>query len=63
MSYLEENHGAVFLPRSLLERTGFLYPVMESPVFRRRINATFREGGDQPELVSRTIELLKGISI
>lgn len=63
LSYLEENDGAVFLPKSLLERTSFLFPVTGSPVFRRKINATFREGGDQPELVSRTIELLKGISI
>lgn len=63
ISYLQENQGAVFLPRSLLERTPFLYPVQGSPVFKRKINATYREGGDQPELVRRTIDLLKGISI
>ncbi len=63
VSYLQDNPGAVFLPRSLLERTSFLHPVENSPVFKRKINATFREGGEQPELVHRTIELLKGISI
>lgn len=63
VSSLKENPGAVFLPRSLLERTDFLYYVEGSPTFKRRIYAATMEGGDQPELVSRTIEVLKGISI
>ncbi|MEX0942566.1 MAG: LysR family transcriptional regulator [Pseudomonadales bacterium] len=63
VSFLSQNSGATYLPQSLLEQTPFLYPVKGTPAFNRPIHATFREGNDQPELIARVIELIKGISI
>ena len=63
ISYLQENQGSAYLPQSLVEELPYLYAVKGMPAFNRPIHATFREGNDQPELVRRVIELVRGVSV
>lgn len=63
ISYLRENPGSAYLPQSFLEELPYLHQVKGTPAFNRPIHATFREGNEQPELVRRVIELLRGVSV
>lgn len=62
LKYLSENAGSAYVPQSLIEATPFLHQVKGTPAFNRPIFATWREGNDQPELIEKVIELLRGIS-
>lgn len=63
VSYLAEKPGSAYLPQSLVEAADNLYRVKGAPTFNRPIYATYREGNDQPELIRRVIDLLKGVSV
>jgi len=63
VSYLSAEAGSAYLPQSLLPETPFLHQVKAAPSFSRPIYATYREGSDNPALISQVIELLQGISI
>lgn len=63
ISYLRDNPGSAYVPRSLLEELPHLHLVKGTPAFNRPIHATFREGNDQPELIRRVIEMLRGLSV
>jgi DNA-binding transcriptional LysR family regulator len=60
---LATNPGSAYLPRSFIDGNSFLYPVKGVPIFNRTIYAAYREGHNNPELLTEVVELLKGLAI